>query len=74
MKDYVHDGIQHVHRRRGAEIIHVETELGIVNIRLGLRDRLGRKVEAVTMRPDEFSGEPKVALRRNRFVQLKKKA
>jgi hypothetical protein len=36
-----------------ARIVHVETELGIVNIYVGLTDRLGREVETVEMIPDQ---------------------
>lgn len=52
-------------------ILHVETPLGIVNIHVGLSDRNGRTVEAVSMIPNRYAGEPKVVVRGSRFVQLK---
>ena len=63
--------MQRVKVKREARIVHVETELGIVNIFLGLRDRLGRKVEAVEMRADNLAGESLVRRVGRRFVQLK---
>ena len=62
--------MQRVKIKRGTTILHVETELGIVNIHLKLHDRLGRKVEAVVMLPDRFTGDPRVKLVGRRFVQL----
>lgn len=52
-------------------VLHIETKLGIVNIHTGLHDAKGREVEAVSMRPDQFAGEPKVIVRATRFVRLK---
>lgn len=46
--------------RAGANVLHIETPNGIVNIRVGLRDRLGRAVDSVQCIPDEYAGEPKV--------------
>jgi hypothetical protein len=66
-------GVQFVHGMRGARVIHVETELGIVNIYVGLTDHLGRKVESVSMLPNEGAGDPVVRVRGRRFVQLKTK-
>jgi hypothetical protein len=60
-----------IHHKRGT--LHVETPLGIVNITVGLNDTAGRRVEAVTFRPNNFAGEPKVVLRGSRFVELKTK-
>lgn len=56
---------------RDGDVIHVETALGIVNIRTGLHDRFGRRVEAVSMIPNEYEGEPVVRIVGNRFVELK---
>ena len=54
---------------------HLEVDGCIVNIRQGLKDRLGRKVTSIEIKPDEhYSGEPKWKLlgtRNNRVVQLK---
>ena len=53
-------------------ILHIETELGIINITVGLTDRLERKVEAITVRPDRYMGEQEVIYSGHRFIQLKK--
>jgi hypothetical protein len=53
-----------------ANIIHVETPLGIVNIYVGLHDLKGRRVERVSMIPNSI-GEHPVILRPGRFVELK---
>lgn len=66
--------MQTVRPKRGTEIIHVETKLGIVNIYLGLTDSKGREVESVGFRPNCYAGERKVVLRGSRFVQLKRNA
>lgn len=58
-----------VTHRRG--ILHVETPLGIVNIHVGLNDRRGRRVEAVLMRGNNYSGEPLVKVVGNRMVEMK---
>ena len=63
------NGVQTVTPKRGAKIIHVETELGIVNVRLGLSDPEGRDVEAVEMIADDYSGEPTVSIVGRRFVR-----
>jgi hypothetical protein len=60
------------------KLIHIETELGILNIRLGLHDVDGRKVESFQFIPDDrFAGDPIVRFRPGpsncRFVQLKKR-
>lgn len=65
--------MQTVHVKRGARIVHIETELGIVNIYVGLRDRLGRRVENVRMSPGRYVGTPKIVVRGSRFVELKTK-
>ena len=62
--------MQTVRPKRGISILHVETELGIVNIHLGLHDRYGRRVETVVMLPNTHCGERKVMVRRDRrFVE-----
>ncbi len=45
---------------RGKSLLHVETPLGIVNIRIGLHDAEGRRVNAVEIIPNEYAGEPRV--------------
>lgn len=54
-------------------VIHVETELGIVNIYTHLHDESGRRVETVEFIPNEYAGEPKINtdnnIRRVRFVE-----
>ena len=54
---------------------HIEAEGCIVNIYEGLHDSRGRKVTAIEIIPDRFSGEPiwkLIGSRNNRVVQLKK--
>ena len=54
--------------------LHVETPLGIVNIRVGLSDSKGRAVDSIVVVPDAFMDQPKVVLcgRSNtRLVRLK---
>jgi hypothetical protein len=58
--------------KRGPQILHVETDLGIVNIYVGLMDDFGRRVESVELIADDYAGEPKVSVDgyvRSRFVQ-----
>lgn len=57
------------------DTLHIETDLGIINIHVNLRDRLGRKVENISIIPDRYCGdqEVKVVPHRNlRLIQLKK--
>jgi len=54
--------------------LHIETELGIVNIYEGLKDVKGRKVNTIQVMPDEYSGENKVKatpVKMIRLIQLK---
>ncbi len=54
---------------------HIETSLGIVNIR-ELTDLKGRKVVSIEVVPDDYVGEQKIKLigRTNtRLIQLKRK-
>jgi hypothetical protein len=48
--------------RRKDRIIHVETELGIVDVYLRLHDASGRRVERVEIIPNGYAGEPCVTL------------
>jgi hypothetical protein len=41
-------------------LLHVETPLGIVNIRVGLHDVEGRRVDSVEVIPNGYAGEPRV--------------
>lgn len=63
------------HARRGVRTLHIETDLGIVNVSVGLRDRRGRTVTHIEVLPDEIVGEPAI-LRRGpanvTLVQAKK--
>lgn len=43
-----------------AGALHVETPLGIVNIRVGLHDLKGRRVDSIEVIPDRYVGEKKV--------------
>jgi hypothetical protein len=40
-----------------AEVIHVETDLGIVNIYVKLHDQDGRRVERIEYLPNRYAGE-----------------
>lgn len=47
-----------VHTERSKDnLLHVETEGGIVNIRVGLSDGKGRKITAIEILPDRQTGE-----------------
>ncbi len=52
--------------------LHVETPNGIVNIIVGLRDSLGRSVDAVEILPSNYKGESKVILRGRRLIRCKR--
>lgn len=41
----------------------METPLGIVNIRVGLSDRRGRRVDSIEVIPDDHAGEAKIVRR-----------
>jgi hypothetical protein len=49
-------------RMRDGELLHVETPLGIVNIRTGLHDADGRRVESVAITTNDYVGESRVTL------------
>lgn len=57
--------------RHRKDILHVETPLGIVNIYVGLSDRLGRRVEYVETIPNRYAGEPRVRRVGSRMIELK---
>lgn len=42
------------------KLLHIETDLGIINIRVGLIDNEGRRVESIEIIPNGYAGEPKV--------------
>lgn len=44
------------------QLLHVETPLGIVNIRTGLRDMHGCRVDSIEIIPNRYAGEPPVTL------------
>lgn len=46
--------------RNSWDVLHIETPLGIVNIRVGLSDSRGRRVESIEVIPNRYKGEPKV--------------
>jgi len=57
-------------------LLHIETPLGLINIRVGLMDSQGRIVESIEVIPDKFAGENKIVRRgcyNTRLIQLKKK-
>ena len=66
----------YTNKREDMRTLHIETEGCIVNIRVGLHDRLGRKVTSIKILPDGYVGEPKrklVGTASNRVIQLKKR-
>ena len=55
-------------------LLHVETPLGVINIRAGLVDSAGRRVDSITITPDEITGDKKIVRRgyyNTRMVELK---
>jgi hypothetical protein len=44
------------------KLLHIETDLGIINIRVGLIDTEGRRVESIEIIRNNYAGEPKVTL------------
>jgi len=55
-------------------LLHVETPLGVINIRAGLTDSTGRRVDSITVTPDEITGDRKIVRRgyyNTRMVELK---
>lgn len=60
---------QRVKVRKGVDVVHIETDLGIVNIHLGLADDSGHAVESVSMIPDSYAGERRVTVQGGRFVR-----
>ena len=57
-------------------LLHIETPLGIVNIKVGLLDTKLRKVESVSVTPNSTCGDTRVVRRgiaNTRLVELKGK-
>jgi len=53
---------------------HIETPLGVINIRTGLYDRLGREIVSISVTADKYAGENKVklaGLHNTRLTRLK---
>lgn len=48
------------HYGKRDNLLHVETPLGIVNIRVGLRNAKGQRVESIELVPNRFAGHPEV--------------
>lgn len=53
--------ISHTSRSRD-KTLHIETDLGIVNIRVGLDDSEGHPVESIEVIPDNYAGETPVTV------------
>lgn len=53
-------------------LIHIETPLGIVNIRLNLHDRSSRRVEVIELVGSKRVGEKIVKSTNRKLVELKK--
>ena len=59
---------------KNGELVHIETPLGIINIRAGLSDQKGRKVDSIEILKNEYVGENKVRLDgyvNSRLIELK---
>jgi hypothetical protein len=55
-------------------LLHVETPLGVINIRVGLVDSTGRRVDSITVTPDELTDGKKIIRRgyyNTRIIELK---
>jgi hypothetical protein len=68
----VREAMQRVKIGRRTRILHIETELGVINVHLGLSDHRGRRVEAVMMNPNQYAGELVVKRVGLRFVEMKR--
>lgn len=66
--------IEFSERNRSGNLLHVETPLGIVNIRIGLHDAEGRRVESVEIVPNSYAGEPAVTVDGHRNTRLVEEA
>ena len=54
--------------------LHIETELCVVNIRVGLHDTKGREVTSISIKPDGVENGQKIKLSgtiNNRVIKLK---
>jgi hypothetical protein len=51
--------ISHTNRSKD-KLLHIETDLGIVNIRVGLYDLKGRRVDSIEVIPSSYAGEHKI--------------
>ena len=54
--------------------LHIETPLGVINIRVGLVDSIGRRVDSITVMPEQCAGQKKIIRRgyyNTRMVELK---
>ena len=52
----------HADTNRSGGILHIETDMCIVNIHVGLFDAEGRPVTNITIIPDNYAGEAPVTL------------
>lgn len=57
-------------------VLHIETEGGIVNIYVGMENDKGEEITSVEFIPDRYAGEPEVRLEAGpsmvRFVRAKR--
>lgn len=68
--------ISHTARSKD-HLLHIETDLGIINIRVGLKDMDGRPVESISFVPDDYAREDPVMLdgySNTRFIRVKKES
>ncbi len=59
---------------KNQKLLHIETPLGIVNIRINLHDLKGRPVNSIEVIPSNTQGDPKIKLSgygNTRLIQLR---
>ena len=52
------------------KLLHIETDFGIVNIRIGLLDAKLRRGTAIEVIPSDYAGEPYIRVDGNRNIRL----
>lgn len=58
-------------RKNRGECLHIETDLGIINIYVSMVDSLGRRNECIEILPNNYAGEKRVRLIKGRLVENK---
>jgi len=64
--------ISHTNKSK-SHLLHIETDLGVINIRVGLEDVYGQRVESIELIPNDTCEDPKVVtdneIRNVRFIE-----